>query len=123
VERIRRGARSAAIGGGDEVLLEYRVDGDASAETVAPSPRLDAIDVNSGLGWSPSVQSAPSAASHVLGLPEGHALDAGSTESTRLEYGLIDEPSLDWPWLLEESGPSVYQTGDPETFWSQLGRI
>ncbi|OKO97533.1 hypothetical protein PENSUB_10327 [Penicillium subrubescens] len=123
VERIRRGARSAAIGGGDEVLLEYRVDGDTSAHTVVPSPRLDAINVNSGLGWPPTVHSAPSAASHELGLPEGHGLDAGGLDSTRSGYGLMDEPSLDWPWLLEESGPSVYQTGDPETFWSQLERI
>lgn len=122
MERIRRGARSAAIGGGDEVLLEYRVDGDTSAHTVAPSPRLDAIDVNSEFGWSPTVHSAPSAASHALGLPEGHGMDAGGIDSSR-EYGLMDEPSLDLPWLLEESGPYVYQTGDPETFWSQLERI
>ncbi|OOQ81716.1 hypothetical protein PEBR_42865 [Penicillium brasilianum] len=123
VERIRRGAPSAATGGGDEVLLEYRVDGDTAAHTVAPSPRLDAIDVNSALGWSPLVQSAPSAVSHTMGLSEGPRLDDHGLESTRSEYGLLDEPSLDWPWLLEESGLSVYQTGDPETFWSQLERI
>jgi hypothetical protein len=105
------------------VLLEYRVDGDTAAHTVALSPRLDAIDVNSSLGWSPAVHSAPSSASNALGLFEGHGLDAGGVESTRSGYGLMDEPSLDWPWLLEDSGPSVYQTGDPETFWSQLERI
>lgn len=105
------------------MLLEYRIDGDTATHTVAPSPRLDAIDVNSALGWSPTGQTVPSTTSHMLDLREGNGLTAGSPELTRSEYGLMDEPSLDWPWLLDESGPSVYQTGDPETFWSQLGRI
>lgn len=113
----------AATGGSDEVLLEYRVDGDTATHTVVPSPRLDAIDVNSALGWSPPVQSAPATVPHTMSLAEGPRLDTNGMESTRSEYGLMDEPSLDWPWLLEESGPSVYQTGDPETFWSQLERI
>ena len=105
------------------MLLEYQIDGDTSGHTVAASPRLDAIDVNGGLGWPPTGHPVPSAASHDLGLSGGRDLGAGCIDSTRPEYGLMDEPSLDWPWFLDESGPSVYQTGDPETFWSQLEQI
>ncbi|KAJ5692592.1 hypothetical protein N7462_002015 [Penicillium macrosclerotiorum] len=127
LERIRRGARTVANNEGrNEALLEYQVDGEVTDQLVAPSPRLDAMDVNSAVNISCS---SVSQSSHGLGLSLSTGA-SGSSNNTAMSAWHSPGPesqgqefSFDWLWLLEESGQSIYQTGDPVTFWSQLQRI
>ena len=60
-------------------------------------------------------------------VPDAARAEETSTRQQYLEYEQQPDSdqdfSLDWPWLLEESGSTVHQTGDPVDFWSQLQRI
>ncbi|KAJ5775489.1 uncharacterized protein N7511_000500 [Penicillium nucicola] len=131
LERILRGAQPSANYNGDEVLLEYRTGAEAVVPSTAPSPQLDAMDVNSSLSSSCTATHPPE--SDVWSTPalqyvnesgtDQHLVSdwgAGDSEAQRYPHSDL---SLDWPWLLEESGHLGYQTGDPTIFWSQLERI
>lgn len=113
-------------GSRDEALLEYTVGGDAAEPSMPSSPRLDATEINNNSLWPSNASSFDTMPSQVLNM----AVDQNgiNIEDTAEQYSsfhhrdLEQESPLDWPWpwLFEETGASVYQTGDPAIFWSQL---
>lgn len=127
LERLRRGAKLTTSGSRDEALLEYTVGGDAAEPSIPSSPRLDAIDINNTSLWPSNAPSLHTMPSHTLNMVAEQEMDRN--EDPAEKYWEIHQGRevnqgfpLGWPWpsLFEESGTSVYQTGDPATFWSQL---
>lgn len=128
LERLRRGARSSTSMARDEALLEYKVGGETAAPSAAPSPRLDAVDINSTFAQpavvTKSLTFLPSSGLDLRAEESIEAVDLAQTDQPWL--GLAEPESdsqlqsLDWSWLLGESGYPGYQTGDPNIFWSQL---
>jgi hypothetical protein len=114
------------------MLLEYRIGTETAVPSTSSSLRLDALDVNNSLAPSTTTASLTSS-SDIWSTPVQQQVDDncieqgldpfwGGEETDHQKYPDM-ECTHDWPWLLEESGQSVYQTGDPTTFWSQLQRI
>ncbi|CAK7213518.1 hypothetical protein SBRCBS47491_001827 [Sporothrix bragantina] len=114
LERLKRGVRPAdgndLTMANDESLLEYNVD-------------------NCGNDNSNAAASVP---------PEGITNTATNTEMpvtpapqlTQPWWGMVDQSqavndglSVDLSWLMDESGYTEYQTGDPTIFWNQLHYI
>ena len=127
LERLRRDARSSTNAAHDEALLEYMVGGETATPSAATSPRLDAMYVHNALTRPSATQPLPSIPSNAVDLPEVQGIDGdGLTQTSQPWWGLTEPEkadevfSLDWSWLLDESGHPGYQTGDPTTFWSQL---
>ncbi|KAJ5818358.1 hypothetical protein N7474_003949 [Penicillium riverlandense] len=127
LERLRRGAKLTTSGSRDEALLEYTEGGDAAEPSMPSSPRLDAIDVDNTSLWPSNAPSLHTIPSHALNMVAEQNVDGNGDPAEKyweVHQGrqVEQEFPLDcpWPWLFEESGTSVYQTGDPVTFWSQL---
>lgn len=126
LERLRRGAKSTTSGSRDEALLEYTAGGDAAEPSMPSSPRLDAIDINNASLWPSNALSFHTMPSHSLDMIAEQNVDGSGDPAEKYwdHHGSHNDQAfpLDWPWpwLFEESGTSVYQTGDPATFWSQL---
>lgn len=130
LERLRRGAKSSAIANRNEALLEHSVGGEAVGQFATSSPRLDALDMTDTLTWPSNTPPLHVTSSHSI-MTSNVPDVAGVEEISTLQQYLESEQqlnsdqgfSLDWPWLSEESESTVYQTGDPVDFWSQLQRI
>ncbi|VUC23440.1 unnamed protein product [Clonostachys rosea] len=128
IERLRRGAKYSAHAGRDEDLLEYNVGAGTAAPSIAPSPRLDAIDVDKSLK-QPSTAHSPAVGQLSLetldmAVPQVMSVD-GMSQADPKWTGPADMNgengqafSLDWAWLLGELEPQWDQGRDPTLFWS-----
>lgn len=118
----------------DEALLEYPVGGSAetAAPSEAPSPILDAMDVNSIRARVP-LPTQPLFRETGLGLTNpDSAMNAAEVDMAQMAgerepwwgFSEADNSNLgfpiDWTCLLGESGDPSRQSGDPTMFWSQL---
>ncbi|KAJ5648789.1 hypothetical protein N7490_005161 [Penicillium lividum] len=129
LERLFRGAKSSVHSNSDEALLEYRTGAEAVVPLSASSPQLDAMDVKISLPPSAAAGSHPTPLD-IWSPPVLQNINASGVDHTLGSFWGVGETdaqiyphpdhSLDWTWLLEESGHSGYQYGDPTAFWSQL---
>ncbi|EXJ69787.1 uncharacterized protein A1O5_06858 [Cladophialophora psammophila CBS 110553] len=119
LERIRQGAESSTNAACDEALLEYKVGEETAPPSTAPSPRLDAMDVRHAIRGASVAHSLPYSASNALNLSEAQSIEgAGVAQTVQPWWGLAQPEnadqafSLDYSWLLDESGLPWDQAGD-----------
>lgn len=129
LERLRRSAGSSADAARDEALLEYNERTLSGAPSRTQSPLLDAMEVNDAfINESTGASSGTAAPQHdtdALNAPVMEGELIGDTVQPTLGFGMEsmgpEQTSFfDWPWLLDESGQSTFQTGDPDMFWNQI---
>ncbi|KAL1887658.1 hypothetical protein Sste5346_010053 [Sporothrix stenoceras] len=111
LERLKRGVRppdgNDISMANDEALLEYNVDNNNGGEDSAPTESATAVANDPiGIPVAPAPQITPSWWS---------ITDQSQTVSDGLP--------VDLSWLMDESGYTEYQTGDPTIFWNQLHYI
>jgi hypothetical protein len=114
---------------GDETLLEFTTDQETLLASAADSPRLDAINASLPLSIAgPSTLPSSFPLGAVPNQPTATFVDDQTQNGADAWWDLLDTGNsgqqesfpLDWSWLLDESGQSVVQSGDPSAFWEQL---
>ncbi|KIW92796.1 uncharacterized protein Z519_06645 [Cladophialophora bantiana CBS 173.52] len=126
LERIRQGAESSTNAACDEALLEYKVGEETAPPSTAPSPRLDAMDVRHAIRGPSVAHSLPYSASNALNLSEAQSEGAGVAQTAQPWWGLAQSEnadqafSLDYSWLLDESGLPWDQADDLTRSLSQF---
>ncbi|KAJ3577907.1 hypothetical protein NPX13_g2656 [Xylaria arbuscula] len=120
-ERQRRAVVNTPLAG-DETLLELKADGEVTAPSAIPSPRLDAMDVNAALTQPPPVPMRPpllpeslsfSGQGSILTTPQNSWLRPHGTQDAN------DLFTLDWASrMLGGAGSFEFENGD---FFESIG--
>jgi hypothetical protein len=131
LEQLRRSGKppNTVAAAGDETLLEFTTDQETLLASAADSPRLDAINASLPLSIAgPSTLPSSFPLGAVPNQPTATFVDDQTQNGADAWWDLLDTGNsgqqesfpLDWSWLLDESGQSVVQSGDPSAFWEQL---
>lgn len=111
LERLKRGAKppdgNDTSMAKDEALLEYNLDNNNSEDaSVLAENTTGAVNDQTDMPAAPASQITPS----WWGMAD---------QNQPVSDGL----HVDLSWLLDESGYTEYQTGDPTIFWNQVNYI
>ncbi|CAK7204036.1 hypothetical protein SEUCBS139899_006787 [Sporothrix eucalyptigena] len=137
LERLQRGVRpptddrssnSVLVVANDKLLLEYNVDAPhdvpenltsdpATGTQAAPQAQDTPM---SGLPPMPDLSVLPTLSTGLVPQPQTWWSTAGDSNQTTHDN---DPFALDLTWLMDESGYTGHEMGDPTVFWNQLDLI